>query len=203
MNKEKTLENLKKRGYEALYFETGKEAIAYMAEQVKGKTIGIGGSMTVKELGLEQTLGENNTIYWHWNPTQVEKNGEKAVRNLAETTDVYISSVNALAETGEIINIDGTGNRIASIAYGHDTLYLIAGKNKVAENMEAAMWRARNVAAPKNAQRLNKKTPCAVRADKCYDCDSPERICRGFLTLERAMKGMKTVVILIGEDFGM
>ena len=116
---------------------------------------------------------------------------------------MYLSSVNAIAETGEILNIDGTGNRVAATLYGHKKLYLVTGVNKIAADYDAALWRARNIASPKNAQRLQKKTPCALHGDKCYDCSSPERICRGLVVLWEPVKGIgETEVVLIGEALG-
>ena len=120
----------------------------------------------------------------------------------AASADIYLSSVNAIAETGELINIDGTGNRVASTLYGHKKLYLVAGTNKIAKDYDAALWRARNIASPKNAQRLSKKTPCAIKGDKCYDCKSPDRICRGLVVFWEAMSSMETEVVLIGEELG-
>lgn len=203
MDKDKLITNLQRKGYKVECFDTSKEAVKFMTDSISGKTVGIGGSMTVKEMGLDTALAENNTVYWHWLPEQVQKLGsQKAVRDMAQTAEIYISSVNALAETGQIVNIDGSGNRISSIAYGHEKVYFIVGINKIAENLDKAIWRARNIAAPLNAQRLNKKTPCAKNADKCYDCSSPERICNGFLILERPMSGMEMTVILVNEDLG-
>ena len=119
------------------------------------------------------------------------------------TTQVYLSSVNGLAETGEIVNIDGTGNRVASTIFGHDVVYLIVGRNKIAPDYEKALWRARNIAGPKNAQRLGKATPCAARGDKCYDCDSPQRICRSLVTFWRKSGGIpKVEIVLVDEDLG-
>lgn len=203
MDKEKLIQNLKTKGFQVECFETGKEAAKFMENSISGRTIGIGGSLTVKETGIDQALMENNTVYWHWLPECKEEfGGAKEVRDMAMTTDIYISSVNAISQQGEIVNIDGTGNRIASTCYGHKEVYFIIGKNKITEDLESAIWRARNVAAPKNAQRLGQKTPCAVKADKCYDCNCPERICNGFLVLERPMKGMEMTVILVDEDLG-
>ena len=86
--------------------------------------------------------------------------------------------------------------------YGHEKLYLVVGRNKLADTYDEALWRARNIAAPKNAQRLQTKTPCAVKGDRCYDCKSPDRICRGLAVLWRPMNGMETEVVLIDEDLG-
>lgn len=203
MNKEKLITNLQKKGYKVEFFDTSKQAVKFMTDSLSGKTIGIGGSMTVKAMGLDTSLEENNTVYWHWTPEQVKKYGsQKAVRDLAQSAEIYISSANAIAETGQIVNIDGSGNRISSISYGHEKVYFVIGVNKVTENLEKAIWRARNIAAPLNAQRLNRQTPCAKNADKCYDCNSPDRICNGFLILERPISGMEMTVILINENLG-
>ena len=120
----------------------------------------------------------------------------------AAGSEHYLLSANGIAETGEIINIDGAGNRVASAIYGHKKVWIIAGKNKLAPTYDEALWRARNIAAPKNAQRLHAKTPCAVKADHCYDCKSPGRICRALTVLWGAMMGSDMEVVLVNEDLG-
>ena len=116
---------------------------------------------------------------------------------------MYLSSANGLAETGEVINIDGIGNRVASTLYGHKKLYFIIGKNKLAPTYDEALWRARNIAAPKNAQRLGKTTPRAVKGDRCYDCKSPDRICRGLVVPWGPSMGVETEIVLVDEDLGL
>ena len=118
------------------------------------------------------------------------------------TTEVYLTSANGLAETGEIVNIDGTGNRVSGMLFGHKKVYFVVGRNKLAPDYDGALWRARNIAAPKNAQRLGTRTPCAARGDRCYDCKSPQRICRGLVVLWEAMKGCETEVVLVDEELG-
>ena len=115
---------------------------------------------------------------------------------------LYITSVNGLAETGEIINIDGAGNRVAETIFGHKKVYFVIGKNKLAEDYDKALWRARNIAGPKNAQRLNRKTPCAAKADRCYNCSSPDRICKVLSVFWGAPMGADCEVVLIKEDLG-
>ncbi len=203
MNKDKLIKALEDRGFSAKYFGNRDEAVNYLKDSIRNKTIGIGGSETIKEIGLDKVLEENNKVFWHWNKSLVEEKGIKGARDLASDTEIYITSVNGVSEEGTLINIDGSGNRISSTAYGHEKVYFIIGRNKVEENFEKALFRARNVAAPKNAQRLKKKTPCAVKGDKCYDCKSPERICRGFMIIERAMSSMEMEVVIIDEDLGM
>ena len=116
--------------------------------------------------------------------------------------DIYISSVNGISENGEIVNIDNTGNRVAAISYGPKKVYLVVGKNKIAPTLEAAIYRARNIAGPLNAKRLKRKTPCALNADRCYDCNSPERICRNLSVLWDKPTGAEYEIILINEELG-
>ena len=188
--------NLEARGFSVRTFATAAEAAAYLNEAIDGKTVGFGGSVTLKDMGLYELLGSHNEVHWHW------VNGPEE-RKAAMRTQVYLSSANGLAETGELINIDGSGNRVASTLYGHEKVYLVIGRNKLAPTYDEALWRARNIASPKNAQRLGRKTPCAVKGDRCYDCKSPERICRGLVVLWGPMMGMETEVILVDEDLGM
>lgn len=188
-------QNLEARGIQCRYFDTGAEAADYLDREIDGTSVGIGGSQTVKELGLYAKLSAHNQVVWHW------EGGSLAD---AAQTEVYLSSANALAETGEIINIDGNCNRVASTLYGHKRVYFVIGMNKVEPNFEQALWRARNVAAPKRAQSLGKKTPCAVKADRCYDCRSPERVCRGLVVLwGKPNAAERMEVVLVGESLGM
>ena len=193
-------ENLTRRGYKVASFETKEEAKAYILRTVERRIVAFGGSMTLEEMGLYEALGEKNSVIWHW---RIPKGASPAdVRREAVSADVYISSVNGLSEEGEIVNIDGTCNRVASMLYGHERLILVVGKNKLAKDYDGALYRARNIAAPKNAQRLNMKTPCAVNGDRCFDCKSPERICRALTVLWEKPNGADIEIILVNEDLG-
>jgi len=173
MNIQTTIENLKKRGYVVSFFENGHEAAEHIALQESGKTIGIGGSVTVEQIGLYDLLTPNNTVYWHWNKK------DKTIIENASRAQIYITSANGVAETGEIVNIDGNGNRVAATIFGHEKLYIIIGVNKIEDTLEKAIFRARNIAAPLNAKRLKRNTPCAISKEmRCYDCNSLERICK-------------------------
>ncbi len=192
--------NLLERGYAVSCFATAEEAKQYLNQSIDQQTVGFGGSMTLAQLALYPLLAAHNEVYWHQGVTDPEES--KALRTKASAADIYISSVNAIAETGEIINIDGVCNRIAAILYGHQKVYLIAGKNKLAENYDAALWRARNIAAPRNAKRLGRKTPCAIKAERCYNCNSPDRICRGLSVLWSKPMAEEMEIILIEENLG-
>ncbi|MBQ9825656.1 MAG: lactate utilization protein [Firmicutes bacterium] len=191
---------LKKHGFKVSCFRNKEEASAYLNKQIDGKSVGFGGSVTTKQMGLYDSLGTHNEVVWHWViPEGIDK---KEWLAKAMTTDVYIASANALASTGEIINIDGAGNRVSSLVFGHDKVYYLIGRNKIADNYDEAILRARNTAAPMNSKRLGRKTPCAIKGDRCFDCNSPERICRTMTVTWRPTKGVDTEVVLVDEDLG-
>lgn len=192
--------NLEELGYKVSCFDTKEEATEYIKNEVKEKTVGFGASVTLQQMGLYEKLSENNRVVWHWKIPMGKS--EFDVRNDARATEIYISSVNGIAETGEIINIDGTGNRVAETQFGHKKVYLIAGENKIAPDYDEALYRARNIAAPLNAKRLGRKTPCAANADKCYNCKSPERICRALSVFWCKPYSCEYEVILIHENLG-
>ena len=186
---------LERNDFATSYFETAREAADYLDGKLDGKTIGVGGAMTIKEMGLGERLACHNKVISHFlfdDPVEA-----------AQAAQVYLTSCNALAETGEILNIDGTGNRVAATLFGHEEVYIILGVNKIAPDYDSALWRARNIASPKNAQRLGRKTPCAAKADKCYNCNSPERICRALVTLWQKPRGIgRMEVVIINEPLG-
>lgn len=193
--------NLIKRGYKVSAFDTKEAAADYIAGQLHGQKIGFGGSLTLEEMGLYDKLSADNNVVWHWRVPDGKT--AKEVRDDARDAEVYISSVNGMSRQGEIINIDGTGNRVAETLYGHKKVIFVVGRNKVAGDYDIALFRARNQAAPMNAKRLGKKTPCAVKGDKCYDCDSPDRICRGLVVLWEAPSGCEYQVVLVDEKLGL
>lgn len=199
MNIEKTIENLQKNGYIVSVFASGHEAAEYLDQQIDGKSVGFGGSITLQDLGVFDMLAKHNTCHWHW-----PKAGHSVpeVLKAAAAADVYLTSVNAISENGEMVNIDGTGNRVASTLYGHEKVYFVVGVNKIAEDLAAAIDRARNIASPLNAKRLGRKTPCAIKGDRCYDCNSPERICNAMVVHFKKMGSCVMEVVLVKEDLG-
>ncbi|MCF0150931.1 MAG: lactate utilization protein [Firmicutes bacterium] len=199
MDIKQVIENYTNKGYHVTYFETGAEAAAYLNQQIDHTTVGFGGSMTLKQLGLDLSLAEHNQVYNHWRVP--EGMTAKQVRDLEMTAQVYLTSVNGASETGDMVNIDGTGNRVSAMLYGHKKTYFVMGKNKLVPTLEDAVYRARNIAAPLNAKRLGRKTPCA-EGGRCFDCSSPERICSGAAIMCRPMGGVNLEIILIGEDLG-
>lgn len=197
MDLEALQKNLEDRGFVYQYYPTAQAAADALVGELHGKTIGIGGSMTMEALNIYDRLSADNQVYWHWRAPGAE------TLEQAQNAQVYLSSVNGIAETGELINIDGTGNRVSASMSAKERVYFIAGVNKIAEDYDKALWRARNVASPRNARRIGTKTPCALKELKCYDCKSPERICRGLTVLWRKLNGVKEcVVVIVGEELG-
>ncbi len=192
-NLELLQKNLESNGYTVTRFATGKQAADYLNAQLDGTTVAFGGSTTLADLGLYDSLSGHNTVFWHW------KGNTPAD---AANAEIYISSVNGVAETGELINIDGVCNRVSETLFGHKKVYFVVGANKVAPDYDAALYRARNVAAPLNARRLNKNTPCAQGELKCHNCKSPERICNALTVLWRKPGGAQYEVILVDETLG-
>ena len=202
MNIEKLQNNLALREIGFAWFETAAEASAYLASRISGRTVGIGGSKTVETMGLYEKLYETNTVAWHW---RAENAADARAR--ACGSKVYISSANGLSETGEIVNIDGSCNRLTGTMYHTREVYYVVGVNKVRPTLDAAIWRARNVAAPLNARRFAQaggpKTPCAEGELKCHDCKSPHRICREILITCMKPVGMdKMEIVVVNEDLG-
>lgn len=185
--------NLEQLGYTVHCFDTISQASDYLDGQIDGQSVAFGGSVTLQEMDLYSRLSAHNHCVWHWAQGSLQE---------ARTTDIYITSANSVAETGEILNIDGSGNRVASSIYGHQKVYFVVGINKIVPDYDAALWRARNIAAPKNAQRLNRNTPCAVKGDRCYNCKSPDRICRVLTVLWAKPTGNPVEVILVREALG-
>ena len=189
---------LQKRGFQVTSLATKNDARDYILSQCEGKTVGMGGSVTLTELALYDTLQDIATPYWH-----AKCPGADTMLS-ANKAQIYLTSANGIAETGEIINIDGHGNRISSTLFTHEKVLYVIGVNKIAPDYQQAMHRARNIAGPRNAKRLKKNTPCARSAvDRCFDCNSPERICRGFLTITHPLTAHgATEIVFVDEPLG-
>ena len=189
---------LQQKGYEVICFECASDAADHLNRVIDEKTVGFGDSMTLTKMQLYRILSTHNQVY---DPQHGLDFIETAKRAL--TAQVFLTSANALSETGEIVNLDGTGNRTAGSLFGHETVYFVIGSNKIAPTLEDAVWRTRNIAAPQNARRFHLNTPCAKQGDRCYDCASPERICNGMVIHLRKMNDTDMKVLLIDEPLGL
>lgn len=196
MNQEVLKKNFERHEFETSFFETREQAATYLQAQIRGQKVAFGGSVTLQEMGLFDALSKENEVIWHWN--------ELGAKTLAKAREaqIYITSANGVSETGELVNIDGTGNRVAQTLYGPEKVYFVVGKNKIEKDLSSALSRARNVAAPLNAKRLKTNTPCSKTGDRCFDCGSEARICRATVILERPTRGMKAEIVFVNEALG-
>lgn len=194
---EKTGKNLENRGFRVHRFASGAEAAEFLVQTLHGTSIGIGGSVTIDTLGVYDRLCGSNKVFWHW------KNHAPETRERAGKAETYLCSANGVSENGEIVNIDGFGNRVAGTIYGPERVFLVVGRNKIAPDLTGAIDRARNIAAPLNARRLNRHTPCAVGEPRCHDCRSPEKICGVMTVFFMPPTSIKEFhVLLVNEDLG-
>lgn len=195
------------RGFSVQYFEKGAEAADYLAEQTAGKSVSFGGSVTLEQIGAYEKLQEATEVHWHWKGDGYHQDSE-----------VYITSANAVSETGEVVNIDGAGNRVSATLYGPKEVFFVCSVNKITPDLISAIDRAQNIAAPKNAWRLfGDSSSGAVCVDdgapipactasggkKCYHCKAPNSICRAIVIHQGPMRSHERCeLVLIGEDLG-
>lgn len=198
---ETLIKNLDKRGMEGYYVDNAEEALNMALRFVTpGSSVSWGGSMTIADMGLIPALKASDCVVLDRTvpKTDAEKREFFGKVNMC---DYYFMSSNAITMDGELLNIDGIGNRVASLIFGPANVIIIAGMNKVVDNIESAVDRARNIAAPINTQRLDKKTPC-TQTGRCMDCMSPDCICNQFVVTRRSMPAGRIKVILVGEELG-
>jgi hypothetical protein len=197
-----TLERLRKNGMGAFYFATAREATAEILQQIPQKaTVGIGGSITVREMGIPEALiKRGQKVYDHWQ--EKTKEARTSIGRLQQQSDYFLASTNALTLDGKLINIDASGNRVTSMIFGPSRVIVVAGINKIVLNLEAGLSRLKKIAAPKNCQRRRDPTPCAHDLI-CRDCESPGRLCRVTTIIERKPYGLDQLsVYLVGEELG-
>ncbi len=195
------LKNLSSRHFEAHYCATKEEALTKALELIpKGASVGWGGATSAQQIGLLDAVkaGDYQVIDRDKASTPAERN---QIQKKALLADVFISGANALSLDGQMVNIDGNGNRVAAIVYGPETVIVIAGMNKVADTLEAAVTRARTIAAPINKQRFPIQTPCEVTGT-CADCKSDNCICNQILITRNCKPGGRIKFVIVGEDLG-
>ncbi len=199
---ERTVNALKENDFEAVYAPTRTDALKEVLNRVPTDAlVGVGGSITVRELGLIDALSHRgHRVAEHWS-SDLAPDERMAIRRQQLTSGVFLTSSNAITESGHLVNVDGAGNRVAAMIFGPKKMIVVAGVNKIVKNLEAAFDRINNVAAPMNAKRLNRKTPCAVTG-QCTDCRSPERICNITTIISRKPGRTDVTVLLVGEELG-
>ena len=198
----KMVKAMERRHFEAYYCATATEAKEKVNELIAdGSSVTWGGTMTVRDMGIPEMLKKRGTLDV-WDRDLVDTPEEKQEMYLrAFQADYYLSSANAISENGVIVNIDGNGNRVAAITWGPKHVIFVIGMNKVAQDQDAALKRARSTASPTNAARFDIQTPCQLDG-QCHDCNSPQSICNYIHFLRNSSKPGRIIVILVGENLG-
>ncbi len=198
-------EELHRRGIHVVYFPGGEGALQYLIDQIPaGAQVMSGSSATLKSIGFEAALQSGRYDYYRPKIAALNDNRERIdLRRRAITADYFVGGINAISLTGEILNVDGSGSRIAGYAYGGGKIYMVAGVNKIEPTLEAAFNRLRNQAAMQECRHLGKKTPCAQDGVcRNYECHAPERQCGKVLIIENEKIPGRMTVVLIGETLG-
>ena len=198
---QKMIKNLKRRNFEAFYCPTAAEAVERVSAMIPdGSSVSWGGSMTIRDMGLTAALHKRDLTLLDRDLAETREEAQRIYRE-AFSADYYLSSVNAISEDGVIVNIDGNGNRVAAITFGPKHVILVAGLNKVTQDVQSALARARSTASPINAARFDIKTPCRTD-DTCHNCNSPESICNYIHFMRNSHPAGRHTVVLVGEDLG-
>jgi hypothetical protein len=200
---ERTIHALKKNNFEALFVPDSKAAFEEVMKRIPdGSTVGVGGSVTLMQMGLLNALERRNVqLIW---PVQQAKNMDERMELIRKSfsSDFFLTSTNAITEDGKLFNVDATGNRVGAMFIGPEKTIIVSGVNKIVKDIAAAEKRVREWTAPQNAKRLNRKTPC-VETGVCADCSSPGRICNIYVTLAKRPSRAEVAVILVGEKLGI
>lgn len=196
------IKNLQSRHFEAYYCETKEEALKKALELIpEGSSVGWGGALSCAEIGLTEALHEGN--YRAIDGTRCKDPAERYQNSMESLhADFFLTGANAMSLDGQMVNIDGTGNRVAAIAFGPKNILVVAGMNKVADTLDAAMIRARTIAAPLNKQRFTNRTPCDVTG-VCADCKSEGCICNQIVITRHCRPAGRIKFIIVGEDLGL
>lgn len=199
---EKLVKALGKNNFTASYVNTKQEALDKLAALIPADaTVGIGGSQTIKEVGIDTLLEERGNTVFNHNKPGLSKEESLALRRKQMSCDVFLTSTNAITLQGELVNVDGSGNRVAAMIFGPKKVIVIAGINKVVTNTDAALERIELYAAPMNNKRLNFSNPCTVTG-QCMDCQGPTRICNVTTIMHKKPGGTDVEIIIIGEELG-
>ncbi|MEA4925529.1 MAG: lactate utilization protein [Syntrophomonadaceae bacterium] len=198
----KVVKALEKTGFEAVYCANRQEAYAnIMNEARNAHAIGFGGSETVKGLQLIPALKQMGKEVLDHQAPNLSPEEKLATRRRQLTCDLFLTSSNAVTLNGQLVNVDGVGNRVAAMAFGPKKVIVVAGRNKIAEDIDAALQRIKYVAAPANSRRLNRQVPCAVTGS-CSECNSPERLCRITVILDHKPLDTDIRVLIVNDDIG-
>ncbi|WP_010234717.1 lactate utilization protein [Clostridium arbusti] len=198
----RTIESLEKNNMEGYYAKDEKEVLDIVKKLVnKGESVSVGGSETLFQTGVIDFLRNGDFEFLDRYKPGLTRKEVVAIFKKSFLTDTYLVSSNAITENGELYNVDGNGNRVAAMLYGPDKVIVIVGKNKIVKNLDEAIQRNREYAAPANCKRLDRKTPC-TKVGYCMDCKSEERICNEYTLIRRQGTKGRIKVIIVGKELG-
>ncbi len=195
------IENMAKRQMKGYYCATKEEALEKVMSMIPvGSSVGWGGSVSLDEAGIKQAVMDGDFEVYNRDLAKTPEEQKEVYKNIC-FCDYYLMGTNAITIDGELVNIDGRGNRVAFLCFGPENVIVVAGMNKVVKDVEDGFKRVRNVAAPPNTVRLSRNTPCATTG-KCGDCYSPDCICSSMVITRRSQVPGRINVILVGEELG-
>lgn len=202
------LKALKNNKFDAVFAKNRREALQYVLDRIpQDSVVGAGDSLTLKEIGIFEELKRRNfMVYWPFDE-EVAKEKRRDVARKALLADVFLSGSNAITMDGKIVNVDATGNRVVGMIFGPKKSIIVAGINKVVENLDKAFERIKNVAAPLNAKRIREERgwellPC-VEVGRCVDCNAENRICNITTIIEKKPRAIDISIIIVGEELGL
>ncbi len=199
---EKTIKFLTKNGIEAIVLDSSKDVLAYLDSNIKDSSVvGVGDSMTLESLGIYEYLRNRNLVFLDKYDTKLSKPEKKDIYLRNFNADYFLSSANAISSDGKIYNLDGNGSRVAPIIYGPKQVLIICGTNKIVSNDDEAISRIKKIAAPLDAIRLGKHTPCTVKGE-CVDCKSADKICNYLSVIQGQFDEIRIKVIFIRQALG-
>ena len=199
---ERTIENLKKHNMFGIYIKDKKSLFGLLDNFIPDNTVvGVGDSMTLFELGVIDYVRSKNIEFLDKYSENLKREDKKKIYRANFLTDTFLTGTNALTENGELFNIDGNGSRVAPMLYGPDQVIVIVGINKIVKDLDEAEKRVRQIAAPIDAKRLNKNTPC-TKFGYCVDCNHDERICNDFVVITGQFQKDRIKVLIVNESLG-
>ncbi|OPJ62439.1 lactate utilization protein [Clostridium oryzae] len=199
---ERLLTNLQQNNMEGYFVQNQEELLSKINELIKANsTVSVGGSATLSETGVLDLLRNGNYNFLDRYEEGLKPDEIQKIFRDTFYADFYLTSSNAILESGELYNVDGNGNRVAAMLFGPKNVIVVAGINKIVKNLDEAIQRNKNISAPANCKRLNRKTPCTVTGT-CMECSSPERICNEYTLIKRQNQKGRIKVIIVNKILG-
>jgi L-lactate utilization protein LutB len=199
----RVIKSLEKNSMNGIYVQTKEEVLEKVISLIpEGSKVGTGGSLSLDQIGVKDVLRNGNFSFIDRNLPGLSEEESHQMRRDSLHADVFLTSTNALTMDGKLVNIDGTGNRVAAISYGPTKVIVVAGINKIVTDLEAAIRRIKDYVTPLHARRRDRSVPCA-KTGVCVDCKIPERSCNIVTIIEHQRHKDRITIIIVGEELGL